>query len=115
MNLTRLKYQLYIYWIALGWISQINLGDEVWHKGRKRSVVNWAGQPAMTLSDPYEQHVPATEIRKVRSLANAWQSYRSGVRFYTNSWLGIWVSKGIEPWVRALPIWPRRKRGSSNG
>jgi hypothetical protein len=101
-------YRLLIRWLALQWISQINLGDEVWHKGRKRRVSNWAGQPQMTLTDPWEENVPATEIRKVRSLANAWHSYRSGVRFYTGSWLSIWERQGIEPWVRALPIWPRR-------
>jgi hypothetical protein len=106
--LRSIYYRVYIRWLALQWIAQINLGDEVWHKGRKRRVINWAGQPSMTLSDPYEQNVPASEIRKVRTLANAWQSYRSGVRFYTGSWLSIWIHSGIEPWVRALHIWPRR-------
>jgi hypothetical protein len=101
-------YRIYIRWLALKWIKQINLGDEVWHRGRKRHVINWAGQPQMTLSDPYEEYVPSAEIRKVRSIANAWHSYRSGVRFYTGSWLGIWTRSGIEPWVRALQIWPRR-------
>lgn len=106
--LRSIGYRIYIRWLALGWIGQINLGDEVWHKGKRRFVNNWAGQPTMTLTNPYEQNVPASEIRKVRSFKNALHSYRSGVRFYTSSWLSIWINSGIEPWVRALPIWPRR-------
>lgn len=106
----RVLYQFYIRWLALGWIFQFNVGDQVWHKGRKRCISNWAGHPHMTLTDPYEQDVPREECRKVISAPNLWHSYRAGVRFYTGCWLDIWVRNGIEPWVRALPIWPRRRR-----
>lgn len=105
----RFLYRVYIRWLALRWMFQFNLGDEVWHEGRKRRINNWAGSPRMTLLNPYQQNVPREECRKVISLRNLWGSYRSGVRFYTTSWLEIWVRNGIEPWVRALPIWPRRK------
>jgi len=107
--LRSIGYRVYIRWLALAWIGQINIGDEVWHQGRRRFVSNWAGQPTMTLTDPYEEYVPAAEIRKVLSAKNALHSYRSGIHFYTTNWLEIWINNGIEPWVRALPIWPGRK------
>ncbi|HEU4601786.1 MAG TPA: hypothetical protein VFS24_07450 [Steroidobacteraceae bacterium] len=106
----RLRYRLYIHWLALRWMFQFNLGDQVWHLGKRRTIINWAGHPTMTLSDPYEQNVPREECRKVWSVPNLWHSYRAGVRFYTGSWLGIWERDGIEPWVRALDIWPGKHR-----
>jgi hypothetical protein len=102
----RLWYKIYIRYLALRFVFKMNLGDEVWHKGRKRTIINWAGCPSMTLSDPYQQYVPLGECKKVMTPANLWHSYSSKVKFYTQSWLDIWVNNGIEPWIKGCRIWP---------
>lgn len=107
--LRRVKYKLYIRWLALRWVSQINLGDQVLHKGCVRVVNNGVYPNSWTLTDPYEQFVPRSECTKIWTWKNCYGSYKSGVRFYETSWLDIWVNQGIQPWVKALPIWGRNK------
>jgi len=102
-----LYYRAYIRWLALQWMAQINLGDEVVHKGRVRVVSNGVIPTRWTLLDPYEEFIPRSECRKHWTLANMLRSYRSGVDFYEGYWLSIWVNKGIEQWVRNCNIWPR--------
>jgi hypothetical protein len=104
----RLYYRLYIRYLAIQWLFQMNLGDQVLHDGKVRYIINWAGTPYMTLDNPYQQNVPAANCKKIMSISNLWHSYKAGVQFYTSSWLDIWVNNGIEPWVRALQIWPRK-------
>lgn len=104
--LRRLYFRMYIRWLALQWVRRINVGDAVWHNGRIRVVSNGAHDGFWTLTDPWEEFIPRSECRKVVSFQNFLWGYRSGVQFYTTAWLDIWVRDGIQPWVRALRIWP---------
>ena len=108
--LRTLYYRSYIRWLALQWVKHVNLGDEVIHNGIVRKVTNGVHSGCWTLSNPRQELVPRTECRKRLTPKNLLHSYRSGVRFYEGYWLSIWVNKGIEPWVRACPIWPGEKK-----
>ena len=101
-------YRVYIRWLALLHIPQVNGGDLVIHNGCERRVLNGVVDGCWTLSDPWEELVPRSDCRKVWTVSNCYGSYRASVRFYTGYWLRIWIGNGIEPWVRALKIWPRR-------
>lgn len=111
LALRRAYYKLYIRWLALQWVAQINIGDEVIHNGVVRRVNNGASECSWTLTNPYQKYVPRDEVTKLWTLANMRRSYRSGVSFYTGYWLDIWVTAGIEPWVRACSIWPKIAKG----
>lgn len=111
MMLKRLYWKIRIRWLALRWVVKINLGDEVWYKHKKYTVANGVRCNSWRLIDldnGDDGWVPRSECRKVRSIGNAFRSYRYGVSFYTGYWLDIWCRTGITDWMRGLDIWPRR-------
>ncbi len=61
----RIWFTMYIWYLALGWVFRVNLGDEVWVNGRRRRVVNGVLPKSWTLDNPYEEGVSRDECRKV--------------------------------------------------
>jgi len=84
---------------AFSFVPRECLGSEVIHEGQKRSVCNWAGSDAPTLSGDgfYRQSVPRSEIQNVRSLAEFCHRFRFGFSFYMQNWHSIDVNKKLYP------------------
>jgi hypothetical protein len=107
--LIRLYWRLRIFFLALRWIPQINLGDMVWYKGNKYRVLNGVRCKSWRLSgldNEDDGWVPRCECKKVLSPTNMIDSFRSGWNFYMTSWYEIWCRSGILPWMKRCKIWP---------
>ena len=110
----RIKYRIFILYMAFFWMFQINLGDKVLYRGRKYLCINSDSQnsyklaPVLSASRASSLSVRAlrSECAKIKSPANIFHGFKSGIRFYSNNWLDIWVRNGVEPWVWGLNIFP---------
>jgi len=103
-------WRSYIIWLALRWMPQINLGDLIWYAGSKYYVFNGVRCESWRLANfDNSDHgwVKRIDCKKVVSIKNYLQSFKSGYNFYMTSWFDIWVTEGIKPWMRACRIWPR--------
>lgn len=111
---TKIYYRTYIAYLAIRWIFQINLGNKVTYKGKIYWVDNGVISGCWTLSPEDRkgarlEYIPREECKLVLTPLNLHRSFRYGYWFYMTSWYQIWCNQGIEPWVKALPIWPRKK------
>lgn len=105
----QLYWRMRIAWLALRWVLQLNLGDEVWYQGERWMLVQGVCRPYWDIQHTVHgvrNHIHVSSLRKVRSLRNWWSSFRSGYRFYMGYWYDIWVRAGIQPWMRGCHIWP---------
>lgn len=110
-RVNEIYWRLYIVWLALHWIKQINLFDKVWYKKKQYLVRNGVYPKQWRLSGLQNNDngwVPRSECRKVKSLSNYIGSFRSGYRFYMVNWFRIWRDYGIENWMRRSNIWPKK-------
>ena len=104
----KLYWKFRIVILALKWIPVINLGDEVYYKGKKYTVCNGVKVKSWRLSCLNNNNngwVKRTECKKVWSLKNMTKSFKSGYNFYMTSWFDIWCRDGIKNWMRNLHIW----------
>lgn len=107
-RLTAIFYWLFILYLSFRWIWRINIGDFVWYQGKKYVVCNGVRMNSWRLGklgNGDEGWVLRSECRKVGTISNALNSFRSGYRFYMTSWYSIWKDQGIKPWMRACKIW----------
>ena len=110
-RLRSVYWRIYIVWLALWHIRQINLGDEVWYEGHQYRVADGVRRKSWRLSglkNGDSGWVKRAECKKVRTLKNWWGSFRFSHRFYMVNWHSIWVNGGIKSWMRGCNIWPRR-------
>jgi hypothetical protein len=108
--LNRLRWRIYIIWLSLKWIRNINLGDWVWYQGNKYIVANGVRIGMWRLhgfKDFENSWVLRGDCKKVKSISNYYGSFKSAHRFYMTSWYGIWVREGIKDWMRSCRIWPK--------
>ena len=99
-------WRLFIIRLALRWIGQLNIGDEVIYNGRRWMLIQGVSDPVWGLVSGAERvDVNKSEFRKVLGIRSAWRSFLSGYRFYMRSWYGIWKREGIRPWMRGCRIW----------
>lgn len=103
-----LYWRIRIVIFALRWIPALNLGDLVNYRGEEWILTQGVSAPVWTLQNG-DTRIEAREedFKKVKTIKNYVHSFQSGYRFYMQSWFGIWMSKGIEPWVKNLRIWKR--------
>jgi len=103
-----LYWKLRIFILALRWIPQINLFDNIIYAGEICTVINGviAGKWTIKLPSGEIKDVDRRLCKKVWTWCNIRRSFTSGYRFYTGSWLSIWYRKGIESWVKKCRIWP---------
>lgn len=102
-------YWVYIRYLATRWVFQVNLGNEVFYKGKKYTVANGTRTGCWRLHDldnNKDGWVPRSECKLVLSYKNLHRSYKYGVRFYMGYWYDIWCKNGIKQWVRSCNIWP---------
>lgn len=107
--MTKLYWKVRIFFLALRWIPQVNLGDKVRYQGKIFSVSN--GNRAASwrlggLDNGRDGWVPRNECKKVWTFANVRWSFLAGWRFYMTSWFDIWCREGIKGWMRGCNIWP---------
>ena len=107
--MTRLYWKIRIFFLALRWVPQINLGDVVKYRGKKYTVCNGVRSGSWRLGDldnGCDGWVPRKECKKVWTVANIRHSFFSGWNFYMTSWFDIWCREGIKSWMRGCNIWP---------
>ena len=73
------------------------LGSEVVYQGRRLQISNWAGSDSPTLAgeDFYQQNVPRSEIKNIRSLREFRHRFKFGFSFYTSNWYSIDVNNRL--------------------
>lgn len=109
----KLYWGVFVIWLSLRWIQQVNLGDRVRYKGEVYTVADgvipgkWR---LLELDNGDEGWVPRRECKKVQGPASAWRSFSSGYRFYMGYWYDSWVRAGVQPWMRQCNIWPNREK-----
>ncbi len=105
--LNAIYWRLYIIRLALRWVRQINLGDEVVYQGKRWWLNQGVADPYWNLSrdGEYAKDVHRDQFRKVRTPAHLWRSFRFGYQFYMRSWYSIWLQQGIKPWMAGCNIW----------
>lgn len=107
-KIRKIYYQIRIIGFALKWCHNVHLGDTVIYRGKKHMVHNGVRANSWrlgNLDNGDEGWVERKDCKKVKSFKNYYGSYKSGVSFYTQSWLQIWVMNGIEPWCKSCNIW----------
>lgn len=107
--ITKIYWKIRIFFLALRWIPQVNLGDKVWYKGKKYTVCNGVRCESWRLGDLDNSDsgwVKRKDCKKVKTFKNIKTSFYSGYRFYMTSWYKIWCRNGIEPWMKGCRIWP---------
>ena len=109
--MNKLYWRLYIIRLSLRWIFSLNIGDLVWYHGEKWTLIQGVCCPRwdLALGDKCQNFVHESEFRKVRSIKNYWQSFKSGHWFYTGYWYKIWVNEGIKPWMFGCNIWKTKE------
>lgn len=103
-----MKYRLLILWLSCKWAFRVNLGDQVWYRGRRYVVCNGVMLSSWDLEDLQSGErlsVARCECHKVWTRSNMWSSVAFGYRFYMRNWFEIWKRHGIEPWMRGCNIW----------
>ena len=106
--LKRAKWWMFVVYLSSKWIFKINLGDRVWYNGKIYVVLNGVREDMWRLADLPNGDtgwVKRNECRKVWTLKNMIDNFRSGYRFYMGYWFSIWVNVGIENWMRKCKIW----------
>ncbi|MEE9356527.1 MAG: hypothetical protein V3U75_13130 [Methylococcaceae bacterium] len=97
-----------IFFLALRWIPQINLGDLVWYQGGKFIVCNGTRYESwrLDLDNGDDGWVKRKECKKVWTWNNIKHSFLSGWNFYMTSWFQIWCQSGVKIWMKNCKIWP---------
>ena len=106
-----LFWRVFIIRLCLRWCWKICVGDQVWYREKKYLVANGARFHSWRLRGLWNERdgwVSRENCRKVKTPKNAWGSFRRGYRFYMSNWYQIWVSQGIEPWMRRCNIWGKK-------
>ena len=108
-KVNRAYWKIRIFFLALRWIPQINLGDVVKYNGRKYIVHNGARYNSWRLAglrNADDGWVSRSDCTKVFTLKNIRNSFMSGWNFYMRSSFDIWCREGIKDWMRGCNIWP---------
>jgi len=107
--LVRFYWKLRIFWMAMRWIPQINLGNQVYYEGSKYTVCNGNRCNSWRLGDldnGCDGWVRRSGCRKVWTWKNMKHSFYYGWNFYMTNWYDIWCRSGIKDWMRGCNIWP---------
>ena len=106
--ITKLYWKIRILWMALRWIPQTNLGDEIIYQGKKYTIINGVRPESwrIDLNNDDGGWVKRKDCKKVLSISNIKHSFYSGYNFYMTSWFDIWCREGIKDWMRGCNIWP---------
>jgi len=112
--LNKIRWGLYIVWLAQKWVWRTTLMDCVEHAGRKWIITN--GVPAGTwtlrkisnedysnFSEPL--YVKHNQCKKIWSLSGCVSSFKRGYSFYMLAWYDIWCQEGIKEWMLKCNIW----------
>lgn len=112
----KIKWWLFMVWVSLRWIPDYNLGDEVVFQGRIWTLCQGVSRPVWTLgriavNNEYtimEAH--ERDFRKRKTIRNYLRSFRSGYKFYKQSWYAIWVHTNS---LSGAPV-KKRKKGKKD-
>lgn len=103
----RLHWWLYVVFLSFKWIGKLNLGTTVRWNGGRWTLVQGVCAPRWDLMRGNDRvdFVHEREFKAVQNPIEWWRAFKSGYRFYMGYWFDIWVSSGIEPWMRRCKIW----------
>lgn len=107
--MTLLYWRLRIFFLALRWIPQVNLGDVVRYRGKKYTVCNGVRSGSWrlgNLDNGRDGWVSRKDCKKIWTVANIRHSFFFGWNFYMTSWFDIWCRGGVKGWMRGCNIWP---------
>ena len=108
--INKIYWKLFIIRLSLRWCWKVNLGDLVLYQGKKYLVHNGVRSNSWrlgNLNNGDSGWVPRSECKKIWTLKNIVQSFKSGHTFYMQAWYDIWVRSGIKPWMRGCNIWAK--------
>lgn len=110
--MNKIKCYLFILWLSFKSIFRINLGDTVLYKNKKYQINNGNIHGCWTILDEKLNPIYAkiNEVKKVWSFSDIIWDFKSSYKFYMGYWYGIWVSEGIQEWMKKCSIWgnPRK-------
>ena len=101
-------YYILILWLSIKWIFRINLGDQVLYNNKKYIVINGVRSKSWRLNkldNGDDGWVKRKECKKVVSIKNYTNSFKSGYKFYMTNWYQIWTNSGIKDWMKKCKIW----------
>lgn len=110
-KIKEMYWRIRIFFLAIRWIPQINIGDIVVYEGKQYIVYNGVYRESWKLKElnrDYILRVPRKYCKKVFTLKNIKHSFYSGWNFYMRYWFRIWCQTGIEDWMLSCNIWPRK-------
>jgi len=107
-NMIKLYWKVRIFFLALRWIPQVNLGDEVYYQGKKYIVHNGNRDNSwrLDIDNGNGGWVKRPDCCKVWTWKNIKHSFNYGHTFYMTAWFDIWCASGIKTWMRGCNIWP---------
>lgn len=103
-----IRARLLILKLSLKWIFRQNLGNYIWYRGEKCMILNGVVFGCWDLKSPSGERIKNAkreDCRLVLNPSNFIHSFRSGHRFYMNSWYSIWKREGIKDWMLGCRIW----------
>lgn len=108
----KVYWRLFIVMLSIKLMFRFNLGDIVIYQGEEYYLTQGVRNPYWNLSkvkgEEYLKDIHKNNFTKKKSIENYLSSFQMAYRFYMTSWFNIWVSKGIEPWMRGCNIWGDR-------
>lgn len=108
----KLYWKIFIIFLSTKWLFKFNIGDIVIHQGKEYCLTQGVRNPYWNLSaiknEEYLKDIHKINFRKKKSFKNYIGSFKSGYNFYMTNWFDIWVSNGIQPWMKSCNIWGDR-------
>lgn len=90
-----LYWRIRIMWMALKWVTTLNLGDVVIYKGKRYVLNQGVCSPYWDMGaadgGEYLKRIHENDFTKERTLKNYLGSFRSGYRFFMGYWFDIWA------------------------
>ena len=98
-KLHKFRVWLRVVWFGFKWMFQVNIGNCVWYKGNKYTVINGVRYDKwrlVGLDNGDDGWVLRSECSLVKTPTNIIRSFKYGYGFYMGYWFDIWCQRGVK-------------------